>query len=105
MVVSVVLSQRKEPQFATLGCTDGDDEGCDGPRRTEPGAAMEAHFDSVFSKTSKLFDASAKRGGASGGMALGRPADADRGGFSGPVGCFLLTYDATTGEAQNTAYR
>ena len=33
---------------------------------------MEAHLDSAFSKTSKPFDASAKRGGASGGMALGR---------------------------------
>jgi hypothetical protein len=62
MVVSVILSQGKERPFTTLGCYYGDDEGCDGPRRTEPGAAMEAHFDSVFSKTSKLFDASAKAG-------------------------------------------
>jgi hypothetical protein len=35
---------------------DGDDEGCDGPRRIES-VAMEADFDSAFSKQSKPFDA------------------------------------------------
>jgi hypothetical protein len=72
MVVSVVLSQRKQPPSTTKRCIDGDDEGCDGPRRIGPGAAMEADFDSALSKTSKPFDAYARRGGVSGGMASGR---------------------------------
>src|SRR5580658_9051037 len=74
MVVYAVLSQRKQPPSTTIGCADGDEEGCDGPRRIEPAAAMEADFYSALSKTSKFFDACAKRGGASGGMALGRRA-------------------------------
>jgi len=64
---------------------------------------------SAFSKTSKLFDAEARRGGASGRMALGRRARSPPGGFCGAFQCsaagyFILTYDATIGGAQYTAY-
>jgi hypothetical protein len=67
-----VLSQRKQPRFATSRCTDDIDEGCERPRRIESGVAMEADFDGAFSKTSKLFAACAKGSRASGGMALRR---------------------------------
>jgi len=45
------------------------------------------------------------RGGAACPAGWPRGGDADRGGLCGPAGAFILTYDATTGEAQNTAYR
>jgi hypothetical protein len=39
------------------------------------------------------------------GWPWGGGRDADGGGFCRPAGAFILTYDATIGEAQNTAYR